>query len=753
MPPVVKPLFRSRSPRPRLSAFTAPAVRCGGPDQARHWAKLLGSKQAEAMKETELLADFIADVFGDLLGYTGPAGATDRYTLKREATVEVDGKFADAVLGDFRPPATGRSSSSPSKARGRATRSTGPSPAASCRPSTRRYRYAINLPCDWISSPTCARPGSTTRAPTSTPTSGSTPAALAGDDAAFRRFVFLLGAERVVPAAGRCHLDELLADSRADRPRADEGVLPRYADLRQDAFEQLRRHNPAVPPADLLAATQKLLDRVLFIAFCEDRGLLPAETIARAYQHADPYNPRPIWDNFRGLFRAVNEGNAAAEHPALQRRPVRRRRAARPADRPRRGVPGASTSWPPTTTGRRPADDDDADAAAKLIDVDILGHIFEQSITDLEAAAQRSSTAGPSGRTEPQADAVEAQEGRGVLHAGLHHPLHRRPRPCGRCWPTASSALRPQHASRRPAAVRKRAGRPARLRPGGPDKPRRQTALVAFWEAWQDELATVRILDPACGSGAFLIEAFEQLYAAYQQAQRPPGGTARAPTLFDLDRQILQNNLYGVDLNDEAVEICRLSLWIKTAQRGKVLTSLDHTIRVGNSVVADPAVHPRAFDWQAAFPEVFAAGGFDVVVGNPPYVRQEWIAPIQAVSASSTTRPIDGMADLYVYFYELGLQPAEARRPARLHRHEQVDEGRLRRAAAPVLRRDRPGSSRSSTSATPSRSSRTPTCSRRILVARKPTADPAAGDGPRLRHPARAAADRRPVAADRGRRV
>jgi predicted kinase len=80
-----------------------------------------------------------------------------------------------------------------------------------------------------------------------------------------------------------------------------------------------------------------------------------------------------------------------------------------------------------------------------------------------------------------------------------------------------------------------------------------------------------------------------------------------------------------VDLNSEAVEICRLSLWIKTAQRGKVLTSLDHNIRVGYSVIADAAVHPRAFDWRAAFPEVFAAGGFDVVIGNPPYVRQEWI--------------------------------------------------------------------------------------------------------------------------------
>ena len=110
-----------------------------------------------------------------------------------------------------------------------------------------------------------------------------------------------------------------------------------------------------------------------------------------------------------------------------------------------------------------------------------------------------------------------------------------------------------------------------------------------------------------------------------------------------------------MDLNDEAIEICRLSLWIKTAQRGKPLTSLDHTIRVGNSIVADGSVHPRALDWQAAFPEVFAAEGFDVVVGNPPYVRQELLTPIKP-HLQANYAAYHGMADLYVYFYELGLR-------------------------------------------------------------------------------------------------
>jgi Eco57I restriction-modification methylase/TaqI-like C-terminal specificity domain len=102
------------------------------------------------------------------------------------------------------------------------------------------------------------------------------------------------------------------------------------------------------------------------------------------------------------------------------------------------------------------------------------------------------------------------------------------------------------------------------------------------------------------------------------------------------------------------VDICRLSLWIKTAAVGKELTTLDHNIQVGNSVIADSEVHPRALDWQARFPEVFAAGGFDVVIGNPPYVRQEWISPYKGYYQQHY-RSYDGTADLYVYFYERGI--------------------------------------------------------------------------------------------------
>ena len=87
-----------------------------------------------------------------------------------------------------------------------------------------------------------------------------------------------------------------------------------------------------------------------------------------------------------------------------------------------------------------------------------------------------------------------------------------------------------------------------------------------------------------------------------------------------------------------------------------MLTSLDHTIRVGNSVVADPAVHPKAFDWQAALPGGLRAGRLRRR-GRQPALRPAGMdLALQAVPADRLTRTYHGMADLYVYFYELGVR-------------------------------------------------------------------------------------------------
>jgi type II restriction/modification system DNA methylase subunit YeeA len=109
--------------------------------------------------------------------------------------------------------------------------------------------------------------------------------------------------------------------------------------------------------------------------------------------------------------------------------------------------------------------------------------------------------------------------------------------------------------------------------------------------------------------------------------------------LYDIETNILEHNLYGVDINEDAVEIARLSLWLRTAQRGKSLTNLSEKIVCENSLLDMP----------------FSENSFDVVIGNPPYVRQEAIKE-QKEALSKIYKVANGTADLYVYFYELAIR-------------------------------------------------------------------------------------------------
>ncbi|HEV2969253.1 MAG TPA: N-6 DNA methylase [Pirellulales bacterium] len=644
MPLEAKPLFRPDVLRGHLSGFMLPPRVESLRPKLANWAELIGSNRIDALNEQQILPDFLTDFFLALLGYTGPAGGADRYTLSRERHVEIDGKFADAVLGDF----NGESRYIVAL-EGKGPRDPLDRPFAGRRMSAvdQGYRYAINLPCDWIIVTSIRETRLYHKGSNQQTFERFDTEQLAGSDAALLRFVFLLGAERVVPAAGECHFYSLLAESEKVGRELTKHFYVGYANMRQDAFERLSGDNPAIPRHEVLASTQKLLDRVLFVAFSEDRGLLPAETIRKAYEHRDPYHSRPIWDNFRGLFGAINRGNAAlgihayngglfADDPLLDSLQV-----SDEVCRYFRDLGDYDYRPPHEATGE----------GGRLIDVDILGHIFEQSITDLERLRSELE-----GLAEPL-DAEKHKTRRkkeGAFYTPSFITRYIIEQALGGVLDDRFDQLRRRHEDSAKGAPRAALADPRVYQLDKLTKPQR-AALVKFWEAWQDELTGIRLLDPACGSGAFLIEAFDQLHAEYERSNDRLQELRGHRTLFDLDKRILENNLYGVDLNEEAIEICRLSLWIKTAERGKALTSLDHPIRVGNSVVSDPTVHPKALDWQATFPEVFENGGFDVVVGNPPYVRQESISALKPYLQTAYSA-YHGMADLYVYFYELGLR-------------------------------------------------------------------------------------------------
>ena len=203
----------------------------------------------------------------------------------------------------------------------------------------------------------------------------------------------------------------------------------------------------------------------------------------------------------------------------------------------------------------------------------------------------------------------------------------------------------------------------------------------------------IRILDPACGSGAFLIEAATTLLEIHDEMRRhreaagngdaggggskSAGGAADRgtlnPSIYDARaRRIAAECLYGIDINPQSVEIARLSLFLLTASAGESLPDLS------SHVVAADSISPAAGrDWEDMFPEVFSGGnpGFSAVIGNPPYVRQESIrgdkgamqlrrrpnrAPLELPDGFEIPRN----SDLGAYFYVHSL--ARLRRGGRL---------------------------------------------------------------------------------------
>lgn len=137
-----------------------------------------------------------------------------------------------------------------------------------------------------------------------------------------------------------------------------------------------------------------------------------------------------------------------------------------------------------------------------------------------------------------------------------------------------------------------------------------------------DDIKKIKVIDPACGSGSFLIKAVEVIHEYYKKFGQQDNVFTKI--------QILKNNIYGVDLDKRAVEIARLNLLIHILDRKTVLPSLSGNIKNGNSLISGTDEElkkyfgkgwrdKKPFNWEQEFPEVFKQGGFDVVVGNPPW--------------------------------------------------------------------------------------------------------------------------------------
>jgi len=135
----------------------------------------------------------------------------------------------------------------------------------------------------------------------------------------------------------------------------------------------------------------------------------------------------------------------------------------------------------------------------------------------------------------------------------------------------------------------------------------------------------IRVLDPACGSGSFLIKAFDVLNEHYQQNDKDYSQTQldfKTGTTFTRKVKILQDNIFGVDLDKQAVEIAQLNLLLKIAEKGHRLPLLEQNIKCGNSLIDEEELaNDKAFKWEREFKDIMSENGFDIVIGNPPYVE------------------------------------------------------------------------------------------------------------------------------------
>ncbi len=439
----------------------------------------------------------------------------------------------------------------------------------------------------------------------------------------------------------------------------------RYQLSKELIFISLARQNKKIKPLLLFEKTQKLLDRLIFMCFAKDKGLLPPNLIktiiAEWKSRIEEGDFITLYDRLKHHFRFIDTGFKSKKYDIY-------------------GYNGGLFAPDKILDTVIFTNNENLENLLNSlnrynfetdIDINVLGHIFEHSLNEIDQK-----------RTELLEDLEAIEAGKEPQNIGKRKQdgVFYTPIPITKYIIEESVGKLCQQKKTELTILDEQLSWDEIE-----NYTEKQTnQLIEKVEGYQKWLDTVTVLDPACGSGAFLNQVLNFFIYEYEWIETLKIGVldrkkiqkeektetkkenTNVLSIFDaplpkvvkkkennLIHQILENNIFGVDLNTESISITQLSLWLKTAQMRRKLNDLSDNIKVGNSLISDKKIDKKAFDWKKSF----KVKNFTVIVGNPPYVRQERLNEKQKEYLQQNYQNVaTGTADLYVYFYEKALQ-------------------------------------------------------------------------------------------------
>ncbi len=473
------------------------------------------------------------------------------------------------------------------------------------------------------------------------------------------------------------HADNLLADlpillKEKSIQREEEITLAFYNDyqgFKEILFDAISQGNNKIFDKFLLfQKTQKLLDRFVFLCFAQYKGLVPANLIGEIIKNWHNLEEigeyRPLYMQFKKYFYFLHSGYKGKPHNIF-------------------GYNGGLFMPDEVLDNLENTNTFDVILENNLkkisnynfdtdIDVNILGHIFECSLAELEQQKKI--------LQEVQADMPFAEVRKQSTHTkrredGIFYT------------PRTITDYMIQHTLGKMCADKKQEIGLNITEIDTNSEQQKQDVLEKI-EQYFIWLASLKILDPACGSGAFLNQVLNFLIIEYtfiqnlkknltykkpeieETAPQKASKTKKAYDFFDnpmpeipkqteqeiaweketkMIHDILENNIFGVDINMESVSITKLSLWLRVAQGKRKLNDLSQNIKIGNSLISDKNIDEKAFDWEKEFP---TAQKFDLIVGNPPYVDIKTIAKPFAKYYFQNYETAENRINLYALFIE-----------------------------------------------------------------------------------------------------